>query len=223
MGWLIAAAIVLLIVLLLAGRIAVFFDYNGTLALKIKYACFNVVKIPKKKRKKSKRKSKNKAKKTDKKAKSDKSKKKGKKKFDLKSLKFDDKIELLKLALSGFGKPLKKLLKKVEFSHTSIRIVCGGDDAAKAAIKFGAMNIAVGNVLGLLDSFFTLKELDDMYITVDFQSEETLYDVYFETRLSLFAAIAGAFGLLRALTKLTKAYDEKPRTRKRIRRLKGHL
>ena len=222
MGWLIAAAIVLFIALLLCGRVAVFFDYNGMLSLKIKYLCFNIVKRPRKKRKGSKRKSKkknagkfgknvaeNSEKSADRKKNKKSGNKKNKKKLDLKSLTSDDKIELLKLALSGFGKPLKKLLKRVEFSHMSIRIVCGGSDAAVAAIKFGAMNIAVGNVLGLLDSFFTLKELDDMYITVDFQSEETLYDVYFEARLSLFAAIVGGFGLLRAFLKLNSTYDEK--------------
>lgn len=234
MGWIIAAVIVLFFALLLAGRVTVFLDYNGELSLKIKYFCFTVVKIPKKKPKP--KKSKKKAEKKDKKAEavkddkevngenSDKknekpsedgkkksAKKKGgkKKKFDLKSLTFDDKIELLKLALSGVGKPLKKLFKSIEFSHMSIGIVCGGDDAAKTAIKFGAINIAAGNVLGLLDSFFTLKPLDDMNITVDFQSEETLYDIYFEARLSLFAGLAAVIKLLAAFLRLVKAYKQK--------------
>lgn len=221
MGWIIAAAVVLLIVLLLCGRVAVYFDYNNTLEsaleCKVKYLCFNIMKIPKaKKAKKSKKekkppKGKKESEESKKKSKKDSKKKSGKKKkkIDLKALSFDDKIALLKLALSGIGKPLKKLLKRVEFSHMSVEIVCGGDDAAKAAIKFGAMNIAVGNLLGLLDSFFTLRELDDMNITVDFQSEKTVYSAYFEVRMSLFAGIAGAFGLLRAFLKVMKAYDQK--------------
>lgn len=222
MGWIIAAAIVLFFVLLLAGRVAVYFEYNGTIALKIKYLCFTIIKIPKKRKTKKKAKRKRK---DDKKSKAenvrsaesgksseklDKIKESQKKKgIDLKSLAFDDKIELLKLALSGVGKPLKKLLKRIEFSHMSVEVICGGDDAAKTAIKFGAVNIVVGNVLGLLDSFFTLKPLDDMNIGVDFQSDETLADVYFEVRLSLFAGFAGAFGLLGAFLKLNKAYKEK--------------
>lgn len=222
MGWIIAAAIVLFFVLLLAGRVAVYFEYNGTIALKIKYLCFTIIKIPKKRKTKKKAKRKRK---DDKKSKAenvrsaesgksseklDKIKESQKKKgIDLKSLAFDDKIELLKLALSGVGKPLKKLLKRIEFSHMSVEVICGGDDAAKTAIKFGAVNIVVGNVLGLLDSFFTLKPLDDMNIGVDFQSDETLADVYFEARLSLFAGFAGAFGLLGAFLKLNKAYKEK--------------
>lgn len=218
-GWIIAGAIVLFFALLLAGRVAVYFDYNGTVALKIKYLCFPIIKIPKKrkpKKKPKKNRKENKKSKTEKAEgaenaeKSDKKKEPQKKKgIDLKALTFDDKLELLKLALSGVGKPLKKLFKRIVFSHMSIEVICGGDDAAKTAIKFGAVNIAVGNVLGLLDSFFTLKPLDNMNIGVDFQSEETLVDVYFKVRLSLFAGFAGGFGLLGAFLKLNKAYKEK--------------
>lgn len=234
MGWIIAAAIVLFFALLLAGRVAVFFDYNNDLALKIRYLCFTVVKIPQKKKKKKKPK-KNKVKNSKKAGKGDKiadnnaivkedgkdgnkktdKKKDGEKKaFDLKSLTFDDMIDLLKMALSGVGKPLKKLFKSIKFSHMSIRVVVGGSDAAKTAIKFGAINIAAGNALGLIDSFFTLKPLDDMNITADFQSEKTLYDIYFEVRLSLFAALAAGFRLLGAFLKLMNAYKQKQKANK---------
>lgn len=210
MGWIIAAAIVLFLALLLAGRATVILDYNGVLALKIKYLCFTIIKIPGRKKKKKNASPKKKKKKSEKD-------KKKKKKFDLKSLTFDDLLELLKTALSGAGKTLRKLLKRIELSHVSIRIVCGGDDAAKAAIKFGAMNIAAGNLLGLLDSFFTLKPLDDMDITVDFQSEQTLYDVYFEARMSLFATFAAGFGMLGVLIKFVRKYNEKSERNKKVR------
>ena len=226
MGWIIAAAIVLFFVLLLAGRVSVFFDYNNSLALKIKYLCFTVVKMPKKKTKpkKPKKVTEKKEKKAKDKKESDGKKKDGKKKFDLKSLTFDDMLDLLKQALSGVGKPLKKLFKSIKFSHMSIGIVVGGSDAARTAIKFGAINIAAGNVLGLLDSFFTLKPLDDMNITADFQSEETLYDIYFEVRLTLFAALAAGFRLLGALLKLMNEYKRKQkanRARERSRKTSG--
>ena len=221
MGWIIAAAIVLFFALLLAGRVSVFFDYNGGLALKIKYLCFTVVKIPKKKKPKKRKKEKPKKEKTSKSKEKDKAKddkkdgKDGKKKskFSLKGLTFDDILELLKQALTGIGKPLRKLFKSIEFSHMSIGIVCGGDDAAKTAIKFGAMNIAVGNLLGLLDSFFTLKPLDDLNIGVDFQSEKTLYDVYFEVRLTLFAALAAGFRLIGVALKLFGSFKKKQNKR----------
>ena len=218
MGWIIAASIVLFFALLLAGRVSVFFDYNNDLALKIKYMCFTVVKLPKKK-KKPKKPKKVKGKKS-KKAKKDNAEKdsedgkKKKKKFDIKSLTFDDYIALLKMALSGVGKPLKKLFKSIKFSHMSINIVVGGSDAAKTAIKFGALNYAAGNVLGLIDSFFTLKPLDDMNITADFQSEKTFYDIYFEVRLSLFAALAAGFRLIGAALKLFKEFKKKQKANK---------
>ncbi len=205
MGWIIAAGVVLLIALLLAGRVSVFFDYNGELALKIKYLCFTVVKIPskpkaKKKPKKPKpEKASEKSKKSQKESENDGKKKKG---GLLKNLTFDDIIELLKQALTGIGKPLRKLFKSIVISHLSLNITVGGDDAAKTAIKFGAMNIAVGNVLGLLDSFLTLKPLDDLNIGVDFQSEKTLYDAYFELRMTLFAGLAAGIRLGRVALKL---------------------
>ena len=242
MGWIIAAAIVLVIALLLAANVTVIFDYNGELALKVKYLCFTIVSIPRKKRKPKKAKKKSakkdkseKAVKDDKaeekkpeeipekQAKSEKSDKKSEKKktakkkgekeplIDLKSLSLGDKIDLLKKLLSNVSKPVKKLFKRIVFSHMSIRIVCGGDDAAQTAIKFGLINMAAGNVLGLLDSYFTLKPLDDMYITVDYQSEKSLYDCYFEVRMSLFAGFAGLFGLLGAFIKLLRVYKQKPK------------
>lgn len=222
MGWIIAAAIVLFFALLLAGRVSVFFDYNGELdglALKIKYLCFTVVKIPKKKKPKKQKPEKQKKEKL-KKEKSKKEKSSGSEKADekqdgkkkgglLKNLTFDDVLELLKQALTGIGKPLRKLFKSIVFSHMSIRITCGGDDAAKTAIKFGAMNIAVGNALGLLDSFFTLKPLDDLNIGVNFQSEKTLYDCYFEVRMTLFAALAAGVRLIVVALRLFGSFKKK--------------
>ena len=214
MGWIIAASIVLFFALLLAGRVSVFFDYNNDLALKIKYMCFTVVKLPKKKPKKPKKTKEKKDKKDKAEEDKDEKKKKEKKKFDIKSLTFDDYIDLLKMALSGVGKPLKKLFKSIKFSHMSINIVVGGSDAAKTAIKFGALNYAAGNALGLIDSFFTLKPLDDMNITADFQSEQTFYDIYFEVRLSLFAALAAGFRLIGAALKLFKEFKKKQKANK---------
>lgn len=245
MGWIIAGAIVLFFVLLLAGRVSVFFDYNGQLALKIKYMCFTIIKMPKKKRAKKPKKSRSSKKKEKKKdisaddsggetaekggedkdkdkkdgkgKKDKKSKDGGKKKFDLKSLTFDDIIALVKQAFSGVGRPLRKLFKSIKMSHMSIRIVCGGSDAAVTGIKYGAINAVVGNVLGLLDSFFTLKPLDDLYITADFQSEETLFDIYFEVRLTLFAAVVAGFRLIKAFLKVYKDMKKRQKNNKRIR------
>ncbi|MDE6732062.1 MAG: DUF2953 domain-containing protein [Oscillospiraceae bacterium] len=206
MGWIIAAGVVLLIALLLAGRVSVFFDYNGELALKVKYLCVTVVKIPKKAKAKPKKDKPEKSKKSRNEGEEEGKKKKG---GLLKNLTFDDILALLKQALTGIGKPLRKLFKSIVISHLSLNITVGGDDAAKTAIKFGAMNIAVGNVLGLLDSFLTLKPLDDLNIGVDFQSEETLYDAYFEMRMTLFAGLVAVIRLARVAIKLFGSLKKK--------------
>ena len=250
MGWIIAAAIVLFFALIFAGKVAVYFDYNGTIAVTIKYMCFTILHIPKQRKKPIKAKKSKKQKKSEKadnseeitpadvpseqappapteevsekSAKTEKSKKakksdkddkseKGEKKkfFDITTLTFDDIIALVKLAFASVRKPLRKLFKSITFSHLSIRATVGGDDAAKTAIKFGALNMAAGNVLGLIDSYFTLKPLDDMNIGVDFQSEQSVYDVYFEVRMTVFAALAAGFKLIFAGLKLITAYKKK--------------
>ena len=241
MGWIIAAAIVLFFALIFAGKVAVYFDYNGTVAVTIKYMCFTILHIPKQRKKPKKAKKSKKEKKSEKadnskeitpadvpseqappapteevsekSAKTEKSKKakksdkddkseKGEKKkfFDITTLTFDDIIALVKLAFASVRKPLRKLFKSITFSHLSIRATVGGDDAAKTA---------AGNVLGLIDSYFTLKPLDDMNIGVDFQSEQSVYDVYFEVRMTVFAALAAGFKLIFAGLKLITAYKKK--------------
>ena len=109
---------------------------------------------------------------------------------------FDELMDLLRLALNSVGKPLKKILKRVTFSHMSFDAVCGGADAAKAAINYGAMNFALSSVLNLIDTFFTLKAPDDLHIGVDFYQEKTVMKIYCEIRTTVGAAVAFAFSLL---------------------------
>lgn len=81
-------------------------------------------------------------------------------------------FELIRVLVDSLCKPLKKLLRRIEIRDFDIHVLCGGEDAAKAALKFGAVNLAVGNALGFLGSFFTLKQ-PHVDINVDFQSEKT--------------------------------------------------
>ena len=133
-----------------------------------------------------------------------------------KKMSLEDIFEVLKLALDSLGKPLKRILKRTIFAHLALRISVGGEDAAKTAIKFGLMNMAVGNALGWLDTFFTLKKPDDINITADFQSEETKIDCYCEISLVAAAALAFVFTFIgRAI----KYYFTHNRTRAAIRNL----
>lgn len=193
MGWTIVGIVFIVILLLTLGKVTVYVDYNESLILKIKYMFFPILTLPAKKKKDDKaKKSKKKPKKKDEKKTDDENaEEKPKKKLAL-----GDILELVKLVLNSLGKPLRKILKRVEIDHLALNIVCGGEDAAKAAITFGAVNVAVGNLMGWLDTFFTLKPVDELSVNVDFESEETTADAYVEVKLTVAAAFAFLFTLL---------------------------
>lgn len=220
MGWIIAGGVLVVLLILLLCNVTVIFDYNGALYLKVRYLFFTIVKIPAKKKRARRRN--RKAKKTadtavkaaeteetaeapsDKKP-DEKPKKPEKKKSD-KTL--GDIFEVVKLVLDSLGKPLKKLLKRTRISHLSLNVTCGGDDAAKAALNYGRMNILVGNALGWVDSYFTLKPVDELNVAVDFQSEKTSADCYCEARLTLIAALAFVFTLIGRAARFYFSRDE---------------
>lgn len=216
MGWIIAGAVLVVLLILLLCNVTVIFDYCGDIYLRISYLFFTIVKIPAKKKKT--RKKDKKAKKAaesavktaeasaDKEAAGIKnesdnkpdggSKKESDEEKPENKKTLGDIFEVVKLVLDSLGKPLKKLLKRTRISHLRLEIICGGDDAAKAALNYGRMNIIVGNALGWIESFFTLKPADDLHIGVDFQSEKTSASAYCEVRLTLIAALAFVFTLL---------------------------
>ena len=193
MGWTIVGIVFIVILLLTLGKVTVYVDYNESLILKIKYMFFPILTLPAKKKKddKAKKSKKKPKKKDDKKTDDENAEEKPKKKLAL-----GDILELVKLVLNSLGKPLRKILKRVEIDHLALNIVCGGEDAAKAAITFGAVNVAVGNLMGWLDTFFTLKPVDELSVNVDFESEETTADAYVEIKLTVAAAFAFLFTLL---------------------------
>lgn len=219
MGWIIAGSIFVFILLLTLGRVKIIFDYKDDVIFKVKYMFLPLVTIPATKPKKQKppkkeKKSKKKTEGEDEEEKSEDEKpeeKKPKKKISLADI-----FEILKLVLDSLGKPLKRILKRTIFAHLALRISVGGEDAAKTAIKFGLVNLAVGNALGWLDTGFTLKTPDDINITADFQSEETKIDCYCE--ISLVAAAAFAF-VFTFIGRAIKYYFTHNRTRAAIRNL----
>lgn len=243
MGWIIAAAILLLIIALLACSVAVRFQYdkNGDITLKINYLFVTLYTIParpKKKKAKKKRVSPKKAEKgkavsseeTDapsadedkanaadaaaepqKKAVAVKKKAKQKKKN---KLTLNDIFALIRLVTDGVLPPLKRLFKRIRIYDFCLYITCGGDDAAEAALNYGKTNIAVGAVLGNLDTFFTLKPYD-VEIGVDFEAEETVTECSCMIKLSLLAALAfAATAIIRVLRHLKQHPDSERAVRK---------
>lgn len=213
MGWIIAGSILAVILILLMCRVTVVADYGEELYVKVSYLCFTLFKIPAKKlsaKKQAKKDAKDARKAAEKeKEKLEKEEAKSAEKEERKTetpaekrrkkklkLTFDEILDLVRMALDGVGKPLKKLFKRVVFSHLSLDIVCGGDDAAKAAINYGTANVLLSAALNLIDIFFTLKAPDDLRLDVDFYQEKTTFGVYCEVRLPLIAGLAFAFSLL---------------------------
>ncbi len=229
MGWIIALSIILALFLLLCCSAAVRLEYFGEIRVKISYLCFTIVKFPAVK-KKNKRKDK-KAKKAPKAAdsaaivlsdeKSGASEKgtfeksspsKPNKKVSAgktdKKVAFTDYLEIAKLALDSLGKPLKKLLRRTRIYDLRINIVCGGENAAKAAMNFGKTNILVGNALGWIDNYFTLKPAEEIHIDADFQSEETTAEASCLIKMSLFTALAFLFTLFFRAVRYYKSHPE---------------
>ena len=187
MGWIIVGVVLVILFVLLICKITIIFDRGDKIFLKVSYLFFTVYKYPANSRKNKKK---------DRKVKSAVKKSKKKTKKEAEKLSFSDIVTLVKFLPESMGKPLKKMMKRTEFSHIRVDITAGGEDAARAAINFGKINIAVGNALGFIDSFFTLKSIDDIHVGVDFELEKTSSSYSGEIMLSLAAAIAFTFTVI---------------------------
>ncbi len=223
-GWIIAGAIVAAILILLMTSVTVRFEYSDGLRLKINWLFLNLVQIPAKTRKMKRRDKKaekdvksaavdeeklsgettdvrtggaeeKKSSPEPEKSPGKKAKKsKGSPKDSADKLTLKDIRALVKLVWDSLSKPLKRLLKATRIYDFRLYIVVGGEDAAKAAIRFGEVNIAAGSAVAFLDGNFTLKK-PDYYITCDFLSEETRAECSFTAKLTVIAALAFLFWL----------------------------
>ncbi len=239
MGWIIALTIILAIFLLLCCSAAVRVEYFGEIRVKISYLCFTIVKFPAEKKK---------IKRRDKKAKRvlkaaddtaaelaedrpavpaegggernapAKSKAKAPPEKKVKKAGLKDYFEVAKLVLDSLGKPLKKLLHRTRIYDLRIKIVCGGENAAKAAMNFGTANLLVGNALGWIDSYFTLKPVKEIRIDADFQSEETAAEASCVIKMSLFTGLIFLFTLIFRAVRYYKSHPEAERAVGKLRK-----
>ncbi len=229
-GWIITGCILLFLLFLLGLRVTAIIDYCQDLRLKVSVLGITVFKIPSTKKKKRKKKKKSpqdeqsseseqpsgqadtqpdsnaddtaqqggSAKPED-----DKAKAKKKPRLTLSEI-----IDLVKLVLDSLGKPLKKMLKRVSVSHFTFHALCGGEDAAKAAINYGTTNYLLGVLLNLFDEWLTLKTPDEIKVNVDFYKEKTEIEAYLEIRLTVGSALAFAFVLLFRAIRYYLSHDE---------------
>ena len=244
MGWFILFGIVAVILILLLCSVTVRFEYSDEVYLRVSYLCVTIFKIPAVKKKNKKKDkavkaaakavaedtaehaeelSENKTPQSPEKsapekaapAKKKQEKPKGEKKEKKQSL--SDIFELAKLILDSLGKPLKKLLKRSKIYHLRVNIICGGEDAAQAALNFGKMNILVGNALGWLGTFFTLTPPDDIHIDVNFYSEETVSEASLVLKTSVLTALAFLFTVL---GRAVRYYLKNPKAAAAVGRMK---
>lgn len=222
MGWIIAGAVVVVIMILLMTSVKVRFEYSDGLRLRINWLFITLVQIPAGTRKQKRRNKKTEKaaesvaeteasdteklseeaaeKSAESSAKSTESAGAAKKKESApeKPAKKKSRVglsdiwEIVKLVWDSLSKPLKRLLKATRIYSFRLRVVCGGDDAAKAALKYGRISAVAGVVRAFLEGNFTVVK-PDFDISVDFMSEETTAECSFTAKLTPIAAVAFLF------------------------------
>lgn len=222
MGWIIAWAVVVVIMILLMTSVKVRFEYSDGLRLRINWLFITLVQIPAVTRKRKRRNQKTEKaaesvaeteasdteklseeaaeKSSDSSAKSTESAGAAKKKQSApeKPVKKKNRVglsdiwEIVKLVWDSLSKPLKRLLKATRIYSFRLRVVCGGDDAAKAALNYGRISAAAGVARAFLEGNFTVMN-PDFDISVDFMSEETTAECSFTAKLTPIAAVAFLF------------------------------
>lgn len=222
MGWIIAGAVVVVIMILLMTSVKVRFEYSDGLRLRINWLFITLVQIPAGTRKRKRRNQKTEKaaesvaeteasdteklseeaaeKSAESSAKSTESAGVSKKKQSApeKPAKKKSRVglsdiwEIVKLVWDSLSKPLKRLLKATRIYSFRLRVVCGGDDAAKAALNYGRISAAAGVVRAFLEGNFTVVK-PDFDISVDFMSEETTAECSFTAKLTPIAAVAFLF------------------------------
>lgn len=213
-GWLIFGGIVLLLILLFEQSVTVTATYEEKLDVKVKFLFFTLYPTkPKKKRSPKRRKEKaadgarTQTRETDgketppeeagegesenaeaptdgtssaKKAKKLPKKKKGKGR----GLTFDEIMEYVRSA----SPPLKRLFKKIRCRDLTIRYVVATDDAAKTAIKYGAVCAALYPVIEWLTTYFSVKARE-VRVEADFSKKEDSVFAHGKIKLRLSTAL----------------------------------
>lgn len=207
-GWIIAGAVLLFLLFILGLRVTVVVDYCKDLYLRASVFGITVFKIPSSKKKERKKTKDKKSKDKKKDSKDEESPEENKDQKTKEKPTFSELLDLVKLVLDSLGKPLRKMLKRVAVSHLNLQITCGGDDAAKAAINYGAANCLLSVALNLCDEYLTLKTPDEIRVEVDFYKEKTEAECYAEVRLTVGSALAFAFTLIGRAIRFYLSHDD---------------
>lgn len=211
-GWLIFGGIVLLLILLFAQSVTVTATYEEKLDVKVKFLFFTLYPTkPKKKKSPKKRKEKAQARETDgerelpdelseeaeapprenaeapkdgkKRGRSAKKLHKKEKKKGL-GLTFAEIMEYVRSA----SPPIKRLFKKIRCRDLTVRYTVSADDAAKTAIKYGAVCAALYPVIEWLTTYFSVQARE-VRVEADFSKKEDHVFAYAKIKLRLSTAL----------------------------------
>ncbi len=133
-----------------------------------------------------------------------------------KKKKLEENIELVKLLVSSAGKPVKRLISHIRVNDLYIDITASGEDAAKAALNYGKINVAVHGLLSFLYQFVRLK-VKEVNIDCDFESGKTDFMLYCKVKMRISTALGCGIWFLFRMLKLTlKKNTEKELNNKNI-------
>ena len=126
-----------------------------------------------------------------------------------KKKKLEETIDLVKLLVKSAGKPVKRLISHIRINDFCIDITASGEDAAKAALNYGKINIAVNSLLTFLYQFVKLR-VKKVNIGVDFESGETKFALYCKVKMRISTALGcGIWFLFRMLKLSLKKNNQK--------------
>lgn len=226
LGWIIFGSIILLIVLLLMQSVKATICYeNGKLDLKVKFLFITLFPLKPRKPKKTKRKKKaetirenaeNKqvespappTNETPKRAAAEsENKSKSVKNSTIKPKTAGFDLDMIMDYVRNASPPVKRLFKKIRVRDLYIDYVVGTDDAAKTAIKYGAICAAIYPVIEWLTTYFSVQARD-VKINADFSRETDDIFAYCVVKLRLGTALFCAIWFLIKFSKVYLKYNQ---------------
>ena len=108
---------------------------------------------------------------------------------------FSETVELAVTLLKSLLPPAGRMLRHIRFTGVRIDVTVAREEADQTAIAYGAVSAGVYNLLGMLDSLFTLR-VKSVDILPDFVTGESVYRIAFQAKLRVVWILAGALRML---------------------------
>ena len=114
-------------------------------------------------------------------------------------------IDRLSKILTSLFKRVKTLLKRCRITRLHLHIVCAGEDAAAAAVEYGAVSAIVYSLLGYLDTVARIKrKATDIQVLCDYDRTEGEYSLDMVLSVRICRLLTALLGLIRDNAKKEK-------------------